>query len=244
VVGTGKPGDQLVCTPGTWSSAPTNFSYQWNRDGTALAGATGSVYTIWQADEGTTLSCTVTAANAGGPGTPASSGGVQVPVLPLASCPAATGRLGRATLGQITLGMTRKGARAAYPHSSLRSTANVDSFCLTPTGITVGYPTAHLLARLSPRQRAGFTGRVIWVLTANARYALHGIRAGATLASARLALVHETLVTRRGRQWYFALAGRTTALLEIRNGVVQAVGIAAGRFTGSRKAQRALIDSM
>jgi subtilase family serine protease len=244
VRGASKPGDQLVCATGTWSGAPTSFSYQWNRDGTPLAGATGSVYTIRQADEGMALSCTVTPANAGGPGTPATSSGVRVPVLPLASCPAATGRLARATLGQITLGMTRKRARAAYAHSSLRSTANVDSFCLTPTGIIVGYPSAHQLARLGRRQRAGFTGRVIWVLTANARYALHGIRAGATLASARRALPRGNLVTRRGTQWYFAPAGRITALIEIRNGVVQAVGIATGRFTGSRNAQRALIDSI
>jgi hypothetical protein len=244
VGGTARLGNGLDCTPGTWSNAPTSFAYQWNRNGTALAGATGSVHTVQQADVGTTLSCTVIATNAGGSGAPATSTGLRVPVTPLPSCPVATGRFSRTTLGQITLGMTRTRARAAYPHSSLRSTGDVDSFCLTPAGISVGYPSARLLAHLSRRQRAALKGHVIWVLTANAHYAFDSIRTGVTLASAKRALGRGNLVTSGGAQWYFASARRATVLLEVRGGVVVAVGIAAKQLTGNRKSERALINSI
>ncbi len=63
---TGQPveGTTLVCSPGAWSNSPT-YSYAWLRDGATAAG-TGASYVAQAADIGHSLSCRVTAANAGG----------------------------------------------------------------------------------------------------------------------------------------------------------------------------------
>jgi hypothetical protein len=58
------PGE-LTCLQGTWNGSPT-LSYQWLRNGVAIAGANGREYTPVGADEGEALQCQVTATNAGG----------------------------------------------------------------------------------------------------------------------------------------------------------------------------------
>ncbi len=66
ITGTPEVGHVLSCSQGTWTNNPTSFSYKWNRDGTAIAGATSSDYTALSADSGHGLTCTVTAGNAAG----------------------------------------------------------------------------------------------------------------------------------------------------------------------------------
>ena len=64
VVGTPSPGQALFCSPGTWTGRqPIVFTYQWRRDGEAIGGATGSLYTVQAADQGHGLSCDVGASN-------------------------------------------------------------------------------------------------------------------------------------------------------------------------------------
>ena len=53
-------GQALTCDPGTWSESP-GFTFEWLRDGTPIAGATGATYTITAADVGRQISCRVTA---------------------------------------------------------------------------------------------------------------------------------------------------------------------------------------
>jgi hypothetical protein len=61
----GNPGE-LKCSQGTWNGSPT-LSYQWLRNGVAIAGATASEYQPVPAeDEGKALQCQVTATNAAG----------------------------------------------------------------------------------------------------------------------------------------------------------------------------------
>jgi alpha-L-rhamnosidase len=64
IAGTPKVGSRLTATPGEWP-AGTAVAYQWNRDGLAITGATGTSYEPTGADGGTTLSVTVTATLAG-----------------------------------------------------------------------------------------------------------------------------------------------------------------------------------
>ncbi|MGH2843752.1 MAG: putative Ig domain-containing protein, partial [Solirubrobacteraceae bacterium] len=135
----------LSCARGTWTNDPASYTYQWYRNGTPIAGATAATYTVKSLDEGTSLTCKLTAINAAGPGKPATSAVVTVPVPKIAGCPAATGLLRGTTLGSIKLGMTRRQARAAYARSSRRTTADTDLFCLTPAGIRVGYATSRVL---------------------------------------------------------------------------------------------------
>ena len=71
-------GDQLLCSNGSWSNAPTVFTYAWNRDGSVVAGATSQAHLVGSPDFGHALTCAVSAANAGGAGPPAISPAVPV----------------------------------------------------------------------------------------------------------------------------------------------------------------------
>jgi hypothetical protein len=182
ITGTPKAGSTLACSTGTWANAPTRFAYAWSRDRTPIAGATSHTYRVQISDEQLTLTCTVTAANAAGGGTPATSKGVTIPVPFVKGCPRATGKLGGATLGLVTLGMTRARARHAYSHSSDRHKQFEDFFCLTPIGVRVGYASPKLLDTLPTGKRGHLSNRVIWASTSSGYYAVHGIRPGAPSA--------------------------------------------------------------
>jgi hypothetical protein len=72
IVGSAVVGDELTTTNGTWTGAPTSFTYQWLRCDTvgaaciAVPGATGKTYGVRAIDEGNTLRTDVTAHNANG----------------------------------------------------------------------------------------------------------------------------------------------------------------------------------
>jgi len=56
-----------TCQPNTWTATPAaSFTYQWFRDGVALAGATASTYTPVAGDSGHSLQCRVTGTNSAG----------------------------------------------------------------------------------------------------------------------------------------------------------------------------------
>ncbi len=61
------PGQMLACDADAagWSGDPS-FTYQWLRDGSPIAGATSSDYTIGDEDSGHTLACRVTGTNGAG----------------------------------------------------------------------------------------------------------------------------------------------------------------------------------
>ena len=67
LAGTGRVGEPVTVSAGSWSGVPTpSTSVAWLRDGTAIAGATGTSYTPVAADDGKSLSARVTATNVGG----------------------------------------------------------------------------------------------------------------------------------------------------------------------------------
>ncbi len=77
----GDPGGQtLTCAPGSWKGAPT-FTYQWYRDGVAIAGATASTYTVSAADlaSAAAFQCAVTGTNAQGATVKASAAKTTTP---------------------------------------------------------------------------------------------------------------------------------------------------------------------
>jgi hypothetical protein len=79
ISGTAVVGDTLTATTGSWSNAPTSYSYQWrdcSSSGTncaAISGASASRYTVGSADLGHALVVWVTASNAGGSATSVSA---------------------------------------------------------------------------------------------------------------------------------------------------------------------------
>jgi hypothetical protein len=72
-------GNVLSCTNGIWDNAPTSYTWQWRRGGVNIASAITANHTIVALDQGTSLTCQVTATNGGGAGAPAVSNSVAIP---------------------------------------------------------------------------------------------------------------------------------------------------------------------
>jgi hypothetical protein len=243
ISGTAKAGSTLACSTGSWTQDPSSFKYQWSRDGTPIVGATGASYKVQASDEQLKLTCTVIASNAKGPSSPATSKGVSVPVPHVAKCPAASGKLSGGTLGLLSLGMTRAQAVHAFKRSSSRGSKYKVFFCLTPNGVRVGLGSPALLKTLPKRERGKYSDRVVWVSTSSAYYAVKGIRAGATVAAAGKKLKLESPFHIGLNFWYLAPDGGSVAILKVRGGVVEELGIGDKVLLQGRKAQRSFLNS-
>ncbi len=67
VSGTATVGQTLSCTTGTWTGDATIvFTYQWQRAGVNIGGATASTYLLVTADVGSAIRCRVTGTNGAG----------------------------------------------------------------------------------------------------------------------------------------------------------------------------------
>ena len=88
ISGTTVVGQTLTETHGTWSGAPSSFTYQWERcdaggiNCQAIAGAVSASYVLTNDDVGHTLRVLETASDAGGAGSPASSGASGIVIAP------------------------------------------------------------------------------------------------------------------------------------------------------------------
>jgi sugar lactone lactonase YvrE len=242
ISGTPRPGGRLSCSTGGWTNNPTSFAYQWYRNGTLMAGFTGPTYTLGTLDEGTTFACVVTARNRAGSAS-AQSNRVMVPVPLVPHCPAATGHMTGTTIGHIRLGMTRARARYLYRRHSDRGTRYEDFFCLTPIGVRVGYASRVLLKALPSAERARLTGRIVWASTSNPYYSLDGIRPGESITTAAAVLDTEPPFHVGLNYWYLARKPGYTAVLKVRDNVVQELGIATNALTATRAAQSVLMHS-
>ena len=159
------------------------------------------------------------------------------------SCPGPSGRLTDRTVGRLRLAMTRAQSLRMYADGSSQGRRYWDFFCLAGGKVRVAYASPRLLKTLPSSQRHTFRGRVALALTANPYYALHGVRAGASLRSAASAL-HTGAVFHVGlNDWYMAPDGVTTVILKVRLGIVQEIGIADATLTHTRGAERAFITS-
>jgi hypothetical protein len=164
---TGLPavGQLLTVSNGTWTGTPLVFNYQWKANGTNVGSAVNT-YTPTSADIGKTITCTVTAVNAGG-STPATSAGVG-PVTPAAPV---TGSISSGTTGNMVV---------ALPSNASGDTLAVWVFNTigtpvgTPSGWTLratqtqegGDRVTNLFTRVSPGGLASVTftdvGQAIW----------------------------------------------------------------------------------
>jgi pimeloyl-ACP methyl ester carboxylesterase len=243
ITGTPLPGRTITCTDGRWTGTPTQFTYQWYRDGVAIEDATEANYVVQIADEAQTLSCGVTATGPGGSAT-AQSKGVLVAVAATLRCAKPTGRLRETTVGPLRLGMTRARARRTLTPFHVQKSNGFDDFCLyAGWGIRVGYPSALLMRTMTEHQRVALRGRIVIALTANPFYALHGVRPGAKLSA-----VARTLRVGRpfhiGRNyWYFAPGTPADGVLKVRYGIIQEVGLANRGLLHGRTAQRLFMAS-
>ena len=73
-------GTVVSVTQGQWTGNPTSYAYQWTRNGTNIASATSSSYTLVSADTGgKQIACVVTATNATGSQAAPPSNAIAVP---------------------------------------------------------------------------------------------------------------------------------------------------------------------
>jgi hypothetical protein len=241
ISGTPAVGQVLTCNQGSWSGNPSSFAFQWLRNGTPIQGATASTYTVTVADYGTDLSCVVTA-TATGPGGSASGSQAAVPAATL--CPVATGSLRGGQLGLVHFGLTRGQAQVIYPISSTRGRRYVDFFCLSPVGIRVGFASARLASRWPRSLRARYADRIVWISSSDSRYEIDGIAPEARLKAAERRLRGGRLLAVGRNEWYFApVSSQVTALLKVRHGEVQEVGVAPSALTRTSALRWAFITS-
>ncbi|MGH6844490.1 MAG: right-handed parallel beta-helix repeat-containing protein, partial [Methylocella sp.] len=74
ITGTAQVGQTLTASHGTWTNAPTSYTYQWKSSASGtIAGATAASYVPVTSDIGNTLTVSVVAANASGSSAPAAS---------------------------------------------------------------------------------------------------------------------------------------------------------------------------
>ena len=90
VAGEEKAGEELTAEEGSWTNAPTSYTYQWQRcdidaiECGRITGATGKVYGVRNSDVGFRLRVEVTAKNANGSGSALSApSGIVVPAVPI-----------------------------------------------------------------------------------------------------------------------------------------------------------------
>lgn len=65
ITGNTTVGSVLTATPGTWGPGTVTLTYQWKRDGAAIAGATAATYTVSAVDDTKALTVTVTGTASG-----------------------------------------------------------------------------------------------------------------------------------------------------------------------------------
>ena len=237
----GKPaaGHVLTCNAGRWRGHPTRFSFQWQRGGVLLAGATHVTYQVGTLDEGSTFACSVTAHN-GNVGQ-ALSASVTVPLAPRRHCPAPTGVLSGRALGGLRLGQSRSGVVLASAPARIASAGHLLQLCVSPRDITVGFED-RALARLLPYYSAH--DQVLWILTGNPHYSTDGVGPGVALTAAMQALPHGTLHDLGRRQVYLARTPAATLVLVANGQVVTQIGIAENRLTARPKLVAALLASL
>ena len=235
-------GSKLSCSKGAWTGNPSSYTYHWYRNLTPLATATGPTYVLTKLDQGSKLTCVVTAINAYGSASGTSNSlGIPVPKIP--RCPAATGRMTGRNIGLAKLGINRSQARQLFSHHSGRGRQFEDFFCLTPIGVRVGYASPLLLKTLTAKEQRELKGKVVWASTSNPHYSLDRIAAGASLAYAKRTLGGGRTFHIGHNYWYVVRKSSYTVVLKVRHGVVEEVGIADNLLTGTKHQEAVLMHS-
>jgi hypothetical protein len=196
------------------------------------------------ADEGSPLTCTMTASNPAGAGAPAASAPVVVAQPGTLHCPKPTGQLRGTTIGALALALTRSQARHRLTRYVVTHN-NFDNFCLYGGwGIRVGYPSSTILGAIARDHLANLAGTVVLALTANPFYALEGVRPGMRLSAAARRLGIGRAFHIGLNYWYLTPGKANRGVLKVQGGIIQEVGIANKQLTqGNRATQRTFLAS-
>ncbi|SFM82693.1 alkaline phosphatase D family protein [Methylobacterium pseudosasicola] len=172
ISGTPTVGQTLTASTGTWSNAPTGYTYQWSRGGSPVSGATGSTYALTSADQGSAMTVAVVASNAAGAGASTTSAATAAvataaQTLQTLTLSPTTATAGTAYSGTIS-GRTAGSTVAAT--SSDGTTLSVSGTTVTGTFSAAGTPTITLTETLSGATNTPKTSTVSITVNAAAGY--------------------------------------------------------------------------
>jgi hypothetical protein len=153
LTGTAAVGQVLTCSQGSWSHEPTYLLYQWTRNGTVISGQTGSTYTLQAADQGHSITCSVTAGNGAGAAS-ANSNAVAIPV-PLAVF---AGVKVKGSVASVTLRCPGPGACSGVMRIVVRVTTRHGRGKKT-SKVTIGVASFSMAAGKSATLRVHLTGQ-------------------------------------------------------------------------------------
>ena len=141
VTGTATVGQTLTTTNGTWTGAPApTFTYQWQRTGSNIGGATSSTYVLVAADYANTIRCVVTATNSVAPSGVSANSNSTASVAGLAPVNTVAPVVsGSTTVGQTlstTTGTWTGTPTPTYTYQWQRGTSNI-SAATSSTYVTV-----------------------------------------------------------------------------------------------------------
>lgn len=157
ITGERNVGDVVTAVPGTWGRAPVAFTYQWNRNGEPIVGATAQTYVLAADDAGSPISVTVVGSKPGFTTASRTSNTIGVyrqldpPPIPKVSGSAQVGESIRADPGvwqpapvQLTYQWLRDGAPISGATERVYSVAAADSgrsLSVQISGSKAGYTT-------------------------------------------------------------------------------------------------------
>ncbi len=184
ISGTPAIGQTLSTSTGSWSGAPTSFTYQWNRcasNGTgcsAIPGATASSYLVASADGGLSIRSFVTATNTAGSGTAMSAAvTIGVPSVTTASLPSGVQNT------SYNASLTATGGTLPYTWSVIAGTLPAGLTLASGTGAISGMPTT-----------PGTSNFTVQVRDSNAQTAAKALSIAIGSAGGSIALVQSTAV--------------------------------------------------
>lgn len=161
ISGTATVGSALTATTGKWkpSDSDTTFTYQWNREGAAIGGATGSTYVPVNADAGHSLTVSVTGdhynfndVTATSPATKVVTGGTLTTATPQITGTPVRGSVLTAVPGTwgpgtvtLTYHWNRNGSKISGATAATYTVTKADAgtqLTVTVTGSETGFTTA------------------------------------------------------------------------------------------------------
>jgi hypothetical protein len=151
VTGTAKVGAKVTAAPGSWSAAPSSYTYQWKADGKTISGATASAYTIPASMLGKKLTVTVTAVKGGWQNGTATSAAVTV----------AKGDAPRATKLPVISGTAKVGRTLKTTNGSWSPAATSYSYQWYASGKAISGATKSSLVLKSAQKGKKITVKVI-----------------------------------------------------------------------------------
>jgi hypothetical protein len=137
-------------------------------------------------------------------------------------------------VGALRLGMTRHGAHKTGHYQRTRN--GFEHYCIAGGKIRVAYSS-----RALAKARHVRSDRVVVALTGNHHYAIHGVRAGTTVKTARTRLHLGRPIVIGKNAWYFIPGKKSTEIIKAQHGTIREIGVTSHAAAHSRAQERYLL---